>query len=97
MPLFGPMGPAITGGGLYGVDFAALVNAFQNNLPDPRSSLYSSVLPPPAPATATGASLAPAAGASSVPPAPPPPAMQSIGTFTTRRTQLFGPLAAVAI
>jgi len=100
MPLFGPIGPAVDAGGLYGVDFAGLNDAFGSSLPYPPFASYNYLFPPLRPATTAGASTAPAAAAatSAAPaPAPAPPAMQSVGSFATRRTQLFGPLSGIGI
>jgi len=91
MPLFGPLGSSVYGGALYGVDL---------DVDDSDSPRF--VRLPIGPAV-TPAQPASSAATPSVTPAVPvpatalPPPVQSLGTFTTRRTQLFGPLSAVAI
>jgi hypothetical protein len=110
MGLFGPLGsagygdasPAVSSG-LYGVDPADVDYVMQLGVLRPRLIPNRNVLPAyqqamdtPAAISAPVAPSATAATALSAL-APPLPAMQSLGTFTTRRTQLFGPLSGISI
>ena len=106
MGLFGPLDSLIYPGGpfanspwLYRFDSDATGYNFQPGVPRPLTVPNSSSLPssPPAAGTTSGYSGAPPATAPVGPPAPPMPSMQALGTFTTRRTQLFGPLGSVSI
>jgi hypothetical protein len=107
MGLFGPLGSAIYGGLLHGV--SGDVYGFQ---PDTRISTMQFGVPRPLPLAARyllpsdqGAADVNSAGAA--PPVANPMAlprlvtplrpMDTLGTFTTRRTQLFGPLSGFSI
>ena len=94
MPLFGPIGVGLANA-LFGLNTPASGFELQSGMQPPFSFPYGYSFVPstPPPATTPAATPAPIPAA----PAAPPPPMQSIGTFTTRRTQLFGPLGAVSI
>ncbi len=89
MPLFSPLGYTDYGGSLFGVDLGVDDPAARRPLMFPNGLLYQ-----PAQQTAPAPAAPAVSGTAS---ASPPPPLQSIGTFTTRRTQLFGPLSAVSI
>jgi hypothetical protein len=94
MPLFGPLGSTNYGRALYGVDLDVDDSAPRRPIMLPIGPVYTPVQP--------AATVTPPAASSAVPTAAttaaaPLPAVQSLGTFTTRRTELFGPLSAVSI
>jgi hypothetical protein len=103
MPLFGPLGSMIYGdaplgvsSGLYGVDPDAVDYAMRIGVPRPLLPPSRFAFPFSQPTALNTAPPALPATTLALPP-PPLPAMQSLGTFTTRRTELFGPLSAVSI
>jgi len=97
MPLFGPFGVGLANA-LFGVTMPAGGFELQSGMQPPFSFPYGYPFMPTTQQTVTPTPTpAPAASTSAAPAPPPPPPMQSIGTFTTRRTQLFGPLGAVSI
>jgi hypothetical protein len=108
MGLFGPLGSVIYGhappalsSGLYGTDPDAVDYAMQLGVPRPLPIPNQYLWPWQLPDTGTTAvNTAVASATAATPaqaPAPPLPSMQSLGTLTTRRTQLFGPLGSVSI
>ena len=104
MPLFGPLGSVIYGdasrrasSSLFGVDPDAADYAIQLGVPRPLPIPNRYALPTDQPAPGTTMTSAPTPAAAVMPAAAALPPMTSVGTFTTRRTQLFGPLAGIAI
>jgi len=97
MPLFGPFGVGLANA-LFGVTMPAGGFELQSGMQPPFSFPYGYPFMPSTQQMMTPTPTAPPVTSTSAAPAPPPPPpMQSIGTFTTRRTQLFGPLGAVSI
>lgn len=108
MGLFGPLdslnyagAPPASSPWMYRLDSDVTGYTFPPGLPRPIPIPNSSTVPSYPPATGTGTASgnagAPAATAPVEPPVPQMPSMQALGTFTTRRTQLFGPLGSVSI
>ncbi|HUJ40850.1 MAG TPA: hypothetical protein VLW54_09910 [Candidatus Acidoferrales bacterium] len=106
MPLFGPLSsvryanaPFSVSSGLFDVDQDAADYAMQFGVPRPIFAPRAPLLPMnAAAAAASNAGVpAPVSPAGVTPPAGAPPPLASLGTFTTRRTQLFGPLSTISI
>jgi len=96
MPLFGPIGVGLANA-LFGVNTPAGGFELQSGMPTQFPFPYGYPFVPSTQQTTTPTATPAPASVAPVAPAPPPPPMQSVGTFTTRRTQLFGPLGAVSI
>ncbi len=96
MPLFGPIGVGLANA-LFGVNTGTNGFELQSGLQPPGLPFGVPYQPAAAASTTPTATPAPGSSTSGGPAPPPVPAMQSIGTFTTKRTQMFGPLGAVSI
>jgi hypothetical protein len=106
MRLFGPLdslmygdAPPVLSPEFYPYGSDATGYTMPSRVPRPVRIPNPYVLPsyPPAAAMTSGTPGASPVTAPGQAPAPPLPSLQTLGTFTTRRTQLFGPLGSVSI